>query len=181
MVNLLFIYIKIALMSFGGGAVMTSLMQKEFVETGIISTDFFVKALSLSQGTPGPIGAGIGSYIGYELFGLFGVIIANIGMSLPTVIIVIFYSDFLRKHKENIIIENVFRVLRPITVALIFSIFIYFLRVCVFNNSSIEDLSLNFNLGAAIIVITSFIFIMKFKVNPVLIMLMCAVLGAVIV
>lgn len=119
MLNLFMIFFKIGLTAFGGGSVIISLIRKEFVDTGLISVSKFVKVLALSQATPGPIAGSVATYIGYQLYGLVGIIVANIAIVLPSFLIVILFSTLINKIKNGQFIDNIFKVLRPITLALI--------------------------------------------------------------
>ena len=67
--KLIWAYLKIGLFGFGGGYAMLSLIQREVVDSGWISSTTFTDIVAISQMTPGPIGINSATYIGYVVTG----------------------------------------------------------------------------------------------------------------
>ena len=63
--KLVWAYLKIGLFGFGGGYAMLSLIQREVVDSGWITSQMFTDIVAISQMTPGPIGINSATYIGY--------------------------------------------------------------------------------------------------------------------
>ena len=64
--QLLYVYLKIGILGFGGGYAMLSLIQADVVDRyGWISLQEFTDIVAISQMTPGPIGINSATYIGY--------------------------------------------------------------------------------------------------------------------
>ena len=55
-IKIIIAYLKIGLFGFGGGYAMLSLIQREVVDSGWISSQLFTDIVAISQMTPGPIG-----------------------------------------------------------------------------------------------------------------------------
>lgn len=73
--QLLYVYLKIGILGFGGGYAMLSLIQADVVDRyGWISLQEFTDIVAISQMTPGPIGINSATYIGYTAVhsGVFG-------------------------------------------------------------------------------------------------------------
>ena len=120
--KLIWAYLKIGLFGFGGGYAMLSLIQREVVDSGWISSTTFTDIVAISQMTPGPIGINSATYIGYVVTGsVWGSVLATFTVVLPPFILVLYASHFIRKHKESAIIKGVFMGLRPVVVGLIAS------------------------------------------------------------
>ena len=68
-IKIIIAYLKIGLFGFGGGYAMLSLIQREVVDSGWISSQLFTDIVAISQMTPGPIGINSATYIGYALTG----------------------------------------------------------------------------------------------------------------
>lgn len=132
--KLIWAYIKIGLFGFGGGYAMLSLVEHSVVDPGWISETMFTDIVAISQMTPGPIGINSATYIGYvapatanpEMFsspvwGILGSVLCTLAVVVPSFLLVLYASHFIRAHKENGTIKAIFSGLRPVTVGLIAS------------------------------------------------------------
>lgn len=131
--QLIWAYIKIGIFGFGGGYAMLSLVEKSVVTPGWISEQMFTDIVAISQMTPGPIGINSATYIGFvapghvnpELtgigWGILGSCLATLAVTLPSFILVLYCSHFIRRHQESGIIKAIFSGLRPVVVGLIAS------------------------------------------------------------
>ena len=81
--QLLYVYLKIGILGFGGGYAMLSLIQADVVDRyGWISLQEFTDIVAISQMTPGPIGINSATYIGYTAVHNAGILPDDIcGMS----------------------------------------------------------------------------------------------------
>jgi chromate transporter len=81
-------FLKIGSTLFGGGYVLLSLVQSEFVDGyGWLTQTQLLDAISIGQFTPGPI-LTTATFIGYIIAGIPGAIIATIAIFLPSFIFV---------------------------------------------------------------------------------------------
>ena len=122
-VTLLFlIFLKIGAFSFGGGYAMLPFIQQEFItKYGFISNQEFLDLLALSQSTPGPVAINCATFVGFKVSGVLGSISASIGVIVFSVIGLTIVSKLFDKFKDNAKIENLLKVLRPITLGFILS------------------------------------------------------------
>ena len=101
---------KIGLFTFGGGYVMVTLIENEFVEKKKwLTQEEYYDMLAISESTPGPIAINSSTYIGYKLLGFFGSVFATIGVCLPSLIIIYLVSLFFDKFLEFTIVANAFK------------------------------------------------------------------------
>ncbi len=132
--KLIWAYLKIGIFGFGGGYAMLSLVERSVVGSGWISEQMFTDIVAISQMTPGPIGINSATYIGYvapgqvtagtlasPVWGILGSILCTLAVTVPSFILVINASHFIRKHNESGVIKAIFSGLRPIVVGLIAS------------------------------------------------------------
>ncbi|MBD2080792.1 chromate efflux transporter [Leptolyngbya sp. FACHB-17] len=81
-------FLKIGSILFGGGYVLLSFVQGEFVQGyGWLTQQQLLDAIAIGQFTPGPI-LSTATFIGYVIAGLPGAIIATVGIFLPSFIFV---------------------------------------------------------------------------------------------
>ena len=127
--QLLYVYLKIGILGFGGGYAMLSLIQADVVDRyGWISLQEFTDIVAISQMTPGPIGINSATYIGYtavhnagysETMSILGSCLTTFAVCLPSFILVLLISYFFAKFRNNKYVEAAFLGLRPATVGLI--------------------------------------------------------------
>ena len=92
--------LKIGCFAFGGGYAIIGLLESEFItRRGWIDHDEFMDVVAIAESTPGPIAINVATYIGYRLKGVWGAVIATVGMCLPSFVIMyavsLFYEQFM--------------------------------------------------------------------------------------
>ncbi|MCH5215765.1 MAG: chromate transporter [Muribaculaceae bacterium] len=122
-IKLIIAYVKIGLFGFGGGYAMLSLIEREIVGSGWITSRMFTDIVAISQMTPGPIGINSATYIGYVATGesVLGSIAATLAVVLPSYMLVLYASNYILKHRDSVVVQGVFTGLRPVVVGLIAS------------------------------------------------------------
>ena len=99
---------------------MIPLIEKDVVErNGWVTKEEFVDLLAVAQSAPGVFAVNVSIFIGYKLRKLRGAIAAAFGCVMPSVIIILLIAMFFNGFRENEIVNNVFKGLRPAVVALI--------------------------------------------------------------
>ena len=120
LLKLFFTFFRIGLFTIGGGYAMIPLIEKYVVERNRwLSKEEFVDLLAVAQSAPGVFAVNMSIFIGYKLRRLRGAVAAAAGCVAPSVIIILFIAMFFNGFRENEIVNNVFKGLRPAVVALI--------------------------------------------------------------
>mgnify|MGYP002624716878 CR=1 FL=1 len=127
--RLFLIFCKIGIFTFGGGYSMVALIQSEVVgKNHWLTAEEFTDLLAVSQMTPGPVGINTATYTGYtvvlnsggtHLMGVVGSLVASFAVILLPFIAMLLLCRYLAKHRNNPVVETVFRVLRLAVVGLI--------------------------------------------------------------
>ena len=118
--KIIWAYLKIGLFGFGGGYAMLSLIQREVVDSGWITSQMFTDIVAISQMTPGPIGINSATYIGYVVSGsVLGSIVATLTVVIPPFILTLLAYHYIERHKQSPIIQGALFGLRPVVVGLI--------------------------------------------------------------
>lgn len=114
------IFFKIGITTIGGGYAMIPMMEHEIVKhTGWLTQEEFLDILAVAQATPGIFAVDMAGHIGHKLGGLRGAIIASIANVLPSFVIILILATFFQQFKELTLVQNAFRAIRPVVVALI--------------------------------------------------------------
>jgi chromate transporter len=103
------IFLKIGIISFGGGYVMIPILQWDMVDhLGWLTLQQFMDGIVLGFVTPGPIII-LATFVGYLIHGLLGAMVATVSIFLPPIAIVIFLTPFYQKIKEARLIRHVIK------------------------------------------------------------------------
>ncbi len=177
-------FFQIGLFGFGGGYAMISLIQAKVVtQYGWMTMGQFTDIVAVSQMTPGPIGINSATYVGYTSLvnagyshwaGVVGSLTATVAVVLPSFILMLLISRFLMRYKSHPVIEHVFQGLRPAVVGLLLAA-----SLCLMTGENFGSPSGNpwqFCISVAIFVF-AFLAQKVYKMNPILIIVLCAVCG----
>ena len=109
LIDLFLTFAKIGLFTFGGGYAMLSLIERSCVEQKKwITHDEMMNVTLIAESTPGPIAINCATFVGYKHKGLFGAVVATIGMVLPSFCIIFLISMFLDNFLEIAWIAHAF-------------------------------------------------------------------------
>ena len=115
-------YLKIGFFGFGGGYAMLSLIHSEVVERNAwLTNGEFSDIVAISQMTPGPIALNSATYIGYEVAGVWGSIMATVAVCLPALTLMMLITRFFLKLHDNIYVKSVVAGMKPVVVGMIMS------------------------------------------------------------
>lgn len=166
--QLICVYLKIGVFGFGGGYAMLSLIQFEIVERyHWLTLQQFTDVVAISQMTPGPIGINSATYIGYTVTGnIWGAVVATVAVCLPSFLMVLFISYFFVKFKNNKYVNAAMSGLLPMSVALIGAA-----ALLLMNKDNFIDYK------SILIFVAAFFLTWKYKVHPILMILLAGVMG----
>lgn len=158
---------------------MLSLIQEEVVvHNNWMTNEQFTDLVAISQMTPGPIGINTATYAGYNAISnagfsswvsVLGALLATFALCLPSFIMIGFISYFYLKFKTNKIFVYAMTGIRPLSIALI-----AFAAVSLTNSDNFTDYI------SPVLFLIAFIASVRFKVHPILILALAAVVGLVI-
>ncbi len=173
MIMLLLVFMYVGLFTIGGGMVAIPLILQEVVSRGWISEATFYSMVAIAQSTPGPVGINVATYVGFEMYGIPGALIASIGFVLPSFVIVSTLASLLRKYRSSNLVIHWFLYIKAAIIGLIGYTLFKMTQVIVFHTDTYlhvewKELAL---LGAL-----SILFYLLRK-KPWLVIIMGAVLG----
>lgn len=179
--QLFYTFFKIGLFGFGGGYAMISMIQGEVVTRHEwLSSNEFTDIIAISQMTPGPIGINSATYVGYSAVvnagyshavGILGSTIATVSVVLPSFILMVLISKFFLKYQKHPIIASVFEGLRPGVVGLLAAAALVLMNRENFGTYNWQILT------SIILFVGTFIASYRYKVNPILLIVICGIIG----
>lgn len=120
LIHLFVSYLKIGFFGFGGGYAMLSLIHSEVVvHNGWLTNGEFSDIVAISQMTPGPIAINSATYIGYEVAGVAGSVVATIAVCLPALTIMMLLTRFFIKLHDNRYVKGVVAGMKPVVIGMI--------------------------------------------------------------
>ena len=129
--------------------------------------------------TPGPIAINTSTFVGTQIGGLLGAIVATLGCVSPSFIIVLFLAHIYVKYRNLDTVSNILYGLRPAVVSLIGAAGLSIICLAFFGQRNFSlDLSINYI--SVIFFIVGMFFLRKYKSSPIYVMLGCGVAGAII-
>ena len=114
--------LKIGCFAFGGGYAIIALLEKEFIsKRKWIEHDEFLDVVAIAESTPGPIAINVATYIGHKVKGVWGAVIATIGICCPSFVIMYLVSLFYQQFMEIKLVAAAFKGIQICVVYLIAS------------------------------------------------------------
>ena len=99
---------------------MIPLLERDIVQRNAwIKPTEFTDLLALAQSAPGVFAVNMAVFVGYRLRGVTGAVAAAFGCALPSVVIILLIALFFRQFRHIEVVNNIFKGLRPVVVALI--------------------------------------------------------------
>lgn len=99
-------FFKLGLFAVGGGPVILTLIQGEFVEKKKwLDNDELMEMTAIAESTPGPIAINLATYLGYKKGGFLGALLSTLGVIITPFVLMFCISLFL----ENILSIEAFK------------------------------------------------------------------------
>src|SRR3989304_1989177 len=101
LVKLFLVFLKIGSVLFGSGYVLIAYLQDELIDRlGWLTQQQLVDAIAVGQFTPGPVSSAV-TFVGYQIIGIKGAILATVGMFLPSFFFVAMLNPFIPKMRTS--------------------------------------------------------------------------------
>lgn len=125
--------------------------------------------------TPGPIAVNSATFVGTKIAGVPGALVATMGCTLPSCIIVTLIAALYLKYRNLSLLQGILGSLRPAVVALIASAGISILITAFWGSSSAVSLA-GTNWDLVLIFLICVVLLQKCKLNPILVMVLAGVM-----
>ena len=179
--QLLISFFQIGLFSIGGGYAALPLIQEQVVDNHQwLTMNEYTDLITISQMTPGPIAINAATFVGNQIAGLPGSILATLGCVLPSFLIVITLAYFYFKYKNISLVQGMLGGLRPAVVALIASAGLSILVLSFWGESGFSLQPKDLNYVAVGLFLVSLFVLRKWKVNQITVMLGSGIVGMIL-
>lgn len=172
-------FLQIGALSFGGGYAAMPLIQQQVVTLHAwLTPGEFTDLITISQMTPGPIAINSATFVGTRIAGFWGAMAATLGCILPSCLLVSLLAWAYLRFRSLTLIQQVLASLRPAVIAMIASAGVSILVTALWPQASFADVGTalrSVNLRAFLIFLGAMVLLVRFKRNPIQVMLLSGV------
>ena len=174
---LFFEFLKTGLFAIGGGPATLPFLIDITKRYDWYTLEDLSNMIAISEGTPGPLGINMATYVGFHTAGILGGLTATFALVLPSVVIIILIAKFLENFSQNKYVKGAFYGIRPAVAALIAAAVYNLFQIALFVQT---DTGSQISIKAIILYVVVFALmqIKKLKnLHPVVWLLFAAVVG----
>lgn len=118
-IDLLWTFLKMGALTFGGGYAMLPLIQDAVLNHGWMDMQALVDFIAVSESTPGPLAVNMATYVGAEVGGVAGSVCATMGVVLPSFVIILLVAKCFQKFRQSRLVQGCMAGLKPAVVGMI--------------------------------------------------------------
>ena len=120
LLDLFLTFAKVGVMTFGGGYAMLPILQREVVDSkGWATEEELMDYFAIGQCTPGIIAVNTATFVGQKIKGIWGGIIATLGVVFPSLIIISLLAGAIEAFSHVVWVQNAFGGIRVCVCVLI--------------------------------------------------------------
>ena len=120
LLELFFVFAKIAAFTFGGGYAMMPLLQRELVQRrGWATEEQLVEYYAIAQCTPGIVAVNTATFVGYTRKGDLGGVVATLGLLLPSLILMSLAAGLFHSFADIPAVQHAFAGIRICVLGLV--------------------------------------------------------------
>ena len=134
----------------------------------------FADIMTISQMTPGPIAINCATFVGIQVAGIPGALVATFGCVLPSSIIVTLLAFIYYRFKGIDAVQSVLKGLRPAVVAMIATAGLSLMAMAFCGSDTFTS---DVNIENVILFIVALLVLRIWKLNPILVMVGSGVIG----
>ena len=120
--KLIYKFFVIGLLSFGGGYSTIPLVKDIVDDFEVLNLEMLENFIAISESTPGPIAINLATFVGTEVSGIFGGILASLFEILPSFAFILVFAIFFKKYINNKNVKFSLSIVRPCIVGIIMSV-----------------------------------------------------------
>ena len=121
--KLFLIFLKVGAILYGSGYVLFAYLDAELVTRGLLTRAELIDAIAIGQFTPGPV-LSTSTFIGYQLSGFTGALVATSGIFLPSFLFVLILNPFIPRMRKSILLRYFLDAVNVAAVAVMLAVLI---------------------------------------------------------
>lgn len=174
-------FFQIGLFSIGGGYAAMPLIESQVVDGhGWLTMTQFADVMTIAEMTPGPIAINSATFVGIQVAGMPGAIIATLGCMFPSCVIVMLLAYIYYRFRGLNMVQGILTGLKPAVIAMIASAGISLVIMALYGQRTLPKDLRSFDTIAAVIIIADLIILRIWKPNPIYVMAGSGVIGAIL-
>jgi len=180
--NLLLGFLKVGCFAFGGAYGAIPLIRDVVLSYGWLNDESLTYMIAVSESTPGPIMVNLATYIGSSQAGFLGAVIATLAVVLPSFLIILLVTAFLKTALKNKYVQAVLRGLKPCVIGIVLATGIYMVLGNCLGSLSAIKVNMQAIIITAILVASmlGYKHITKKKPSPILLIVISAAAGIIV-
>ena len=164
--ELFWAFIVIGATAFGGGYAIVPVLDRELIKKrGWITMDEVLDFFTIAQITPGIILVNMATFVGYRRKGIYGGVLATVGIVLPGISLMLLVSLFVKNFAEYPVVQHALAGIRLAVCAVILDTIIRLFKGYLKNHRSVVICVIAFSLSAI------------FSISPVYVILGAGIVG----
>lgn len=157
------------ILGYGGGPASIPLIENEVVQRyEWMSVQEFSEVLALGNALPGPIATKMAGYIGYEVGGVPGAVVAVFATVAPSLILMILLLGILYKYKDSPKVKRLTLYVRPV-IAILLGLMAWRFFADSYDGIGIWQ--------TAFLIVVSYLLLERFKIHPAFVIMGTLVYG----
>ena len=174
-------FLQIGAFSFGGGYAAMPLIQAQVVtKYHWLSMAEFTDLITISQMTPGPLAVNTSTFVGLQIGGLGGAAAATLGCVICGIVISLLLYRFFQRHQGSACLFELLSGLKSASLGLIVSAAATILLLAFFGTSEVTPGAMVLDRAAGVIFLCALLAVRKWKLSPILVMLLSAAAGVIV-
>lgn len=190
--ELLIDFLQIGLFSIGGGYAVIPLIQEHVVDLrGWLTIHEFTDIITISQMTPGPLAVNTSTFVGLQVGGIFGAVVATLGCVFSGFTVSLLLCRCFDRYKKSAYGQRILTGLKAASVGLIVSAAMTIIVMAFTAGGGeaagsadavgkIAGMMKDLNWTAVAIFAGAMFFVRRVRLNPMVVMVICGVVGAVV-
>ncbi|QTH40517.1 chromate transporter [Cohnella sp. LGH] len=160
------------LLGYGGGPASIPLMQQEVVDHyGWLTTAQFADVLAVSNALPGPIATKIAAFVGYQVAGWIGALVATAATVVPSAVALIVLLKILNRYRQSSAVKGMTLLVQPVIAVMML------LLTWEMGEVSAESIGIWQSLGIAAVALLA---MTKWRIHPALVIVAAFLYGSLV-
>jgi chromate transporter len=181
LLKLFWAFFKVGLFTVGGGYAMLPLIQHEMEKYGWLTAQQFIDIIAIAEMTPGAIAVNTATFVGFNISGVPGSIVATTAVALPSLIFMVILARFWKVYQNHPTVKSVFAGVRPAVAGLVASAAIFIGKTALMGQPLTKAFSvLGLDLRTVLIAIAVFIAVRYKKADPIKLLVLSGVVGLIV-